>query len=72
MDTEYHDVDLYGESRMEDHLSWSDEESVARLVEARRYGKKSLVVTCGYCNTSHKFVTTSKSAGKWFRTHDCL
>jgi hypothetical protein len=67
----FYDDDLFGGSRLEDHLSWSGDEVVARITEARNLGHKSEMITCGYCGLQKNFRTTAKNGARWMAEHPC-
>jgi len=67
-------VDLVAESRIEDYLTLSEDELVARLAETRRFGDEKEVITCGYCGAKRRCRTgkcAESDAIDWFHSHDC-
>ena len=71
----FHYVDIVSESRLEDSLTWSEDELVGRLRETRTLGSAQEVIACGYCGTKRR-CRTGKSAERgaiaWFHSHECL
>lgn len=70
----YRLVDIVTESRVEDYLTFSEDELVARLAETRLYGDEKEVITCGYCGAKRRCRTgkcAESDAIEWFHSHDC-
>ena len=70
----YRLVDIVTESRIEDYLTWSEDELSARLRETSRFGSAQEVITCGYCSAKRRCRTgkcAESDAIDWFHSHDC-